>query len=99
MEIRVPANRTYVVYAARLETNTNVASEINSTRGKLSAKEPLLRNPRTDGQIKESDSSVVWKTLQEKTLQYSLYGKAPTATWRYYVTKTPENAASWQNID
>lgn len=99
MDIRVPANRTYVVYAARLETNTNVASEINSTRGKLSAKEPLLRNPQTDGQIKESDSSVVWKTLQEKTLQYSLYGKAPTATWKYYVTKTPDNDASWQNID
>ena len=99
MDIRVPANRTYVVYAARLETRSRMASGINSTRGKLSAKEPLLRDPETEGQITESDPKVVWKTLQEKTLQYSLYGKAPTATWKYYVTKTPEVATTWQNID
>lgn len=99
MDIRVPANKTYVVYAARLETRSRMASGINSTRGKLSAKEPLLREPETEGQITESDTRVVWKTLQEKTLQYSLYGKAPTATWKYYVTKTPEIATTWQNID
>ena len=33
MSVRVPTSRTYVVYAARLESDTNLASEINSTRG------------------------------------------------------------------
>ena len=99
MSVRVPANRTYVVYAARLESDTNLASEINSTRGKLSAKEPLLRDPEEVGKITETDSTVKWKTLQKKTLQYSLYGKAPSATWKYYVTKDPGDDTTWQNID
>ena len=99
MSVRVPANRTYVVYAARLESDTNLASEINSTRGKLSAKEPLLREPEEVGKITETDSTVKWKTLQKKTLQYSLYGKAPSATWKYYVTKDPGDDTTWQNID
>ena len=99
MSVRVPANRTYVVYAARLESDTNLASEINSTRGKLSAKEPLLREPEEVGRITETDSTVKWKTLQKKTLQYSLYGKAPSATWKYYVTKDPGDDTTWQNIN
>lgn len=97
MEIRVPANRTYIVYSARLEDNTNSASEISSTRGVLSAKEPLLRDASTGITIEEADPGVAWKAMQKKTLQYSLYGKAPTATWHYFVQAPGETI--WQNID
>lgn len=99
MKIRVPANRSYIVYSARLEDDTNVASEISSARGVLSAKEPLLRDPVTDGKITDQDTTIPWKALQEKTLTYSLYGKAPTATWKYYVHGPNDAEGVWQNID
>lgn len=97
MDIRVPANRSYIVYSARLENNTNSASEISSTRGVLSAKEPLLRDASTGIAIREADPGVTWKAMQKKTLQYTLYGKAPTATWHYFVQAPGETI--WQNID
>lgn len=98
MDILVPANRSYVIYSARLTSGTNEASGISSTRGTTSAKEPLLRSPETDGQIKESDANVPWKALQAKTLEYSLMGTiAPTASWKYYVR--PDSSGKWQNID
>lgn len=97
MDVLVPANRTYVVFSARLTSTTNEASGITSTRGSTSAKEPLVRVPVEDGVIKESDTSVPWKALQEKTLEYGLYGKAPTASWKYYVKEN--ETAKWQNID
>lgn len=99
MDIRVPANRSYIVYSARLENNTNAASEISSARGVLSAKEPLQRNAPADGSIQDVDSNIQWKALQEKQLSYSLKGVAPTATWKFYVQGKNDAADVWQNID
>lgn len=97
MNIRVPANRSYVVYSARLENDTHAASEISSARGVLSAREPLLRNDSAQGSIIDENRGIAWKTLQEKQLSYSLEGVAPTATWKFYVQASGDSA--WQNID
>lgn len=94
MDIRVPANKSYIVYSARLESDTNVASEISSARGVLSAKEPLSASA-----IEEQNTDVAWKALQSKTLQYSVWGKAPSGTWKYYVHDPAESGNIWQNID
>jgi len=42
---------------------------------------------------------VEWKTLQSKTLRYTVDGKAPTVSWKYYVSATKDASAKWQNID
>lgn len=97
MDIRVPANRSYVVYSARLENDTNAASEISSARGVLSAREPLSRKESTQGSIIDENTNIKWKALQEKQLSYSLEGVAPTATWKFYVQASGES--TWQNID
>lgn len=97
MNIRVPANRSYVVYSARLENDTNAASEISSARGVLSAREPLLRNDSVQGSIIDENTNIPWKALQEKQLSYSLEGVGPTATWKFYVQAAGES--TWQNID
>lgn len=97
MNVRVPANRSYIVYSARLENNTNSASEISSARGVLSAKEPLLRAASSSITITDADPDVTWKAMQKKELQYTLYGKAPTATWHYFVQAPGDSV--WQNID
>ncbi|RGC08693.1 hypothetical protein DXA38_21805, partial [[Clostridium] innocuum] len=96
MDIRVEANRSYVTYVARLESRSHAASGINSTRSVKSEKEPLARVDYD--KIEEADSSVEWKTLQSKTLRYTVNGKAPTVSWKYYVAST-KDAAEWQNID
>lgn len=100
MYVPVPANRSYIVYSARLEDDEHMASGISSARGVLSAKEPLLRaEDQSDGKIMDKDASIPWKALQEKQLTYSLYGKAPTATWKYYVQDPKDGSNVWQNID
>lgn len=99
MRIRVPANQSYIVYSARLEDDAHIASEISSARGILSAKEPLLRDPVEAGAIQDEDSTITWKALQEKTLTYQLYGKAPTGTWKFYVRNPSDDEDVWQNID
>ncbi|WP_416327496.1 ZmpA/ZmpB/ZmpC family metallo-endopeptidase-related protein [[Eubacterium] hominis] len=100
MYVPVPANRSYIVYSARLEDDEHMASGISSARGVLSAKEPLLRTEdQSDGKIMDKDASIPWKALQEKQLTYSLYGKAPTATWKYYVQDPKGVSDVWQNID
>lgn len=100
MYVPVPANRSYIVYSARLEDDEHMASGISSARGVLSAKEPLLRaEDQSDGKIMDKDASIPWKALQEKQLTYSLYGKAPTATWKYYVQDPNGGSDVWQNID
>lgn len=100
MFVPVPANRSYIVYSARLEDDAHMASGISSARGVLSAKEPLLRaEDQSDGKIMDKDASIPWKALQEKQLTYSLYGKAPTATWKYYVQDPKDGSNVWQNID
>lgn len=100
MYVPVPANRSYIVYSARLEDDEHMASGISSARGVLSAKEPLLRaEDQSDGKIMDKDVSIPWKALQEKQLTYSLYGKAPTATWKYYVKDPNGGSDVWQNID
>lgn len=96
MDIRVEANRSYVTYVARLESRSHAASGINSTRSVKSEKEPLARVDYD--KIEEADSSVEWKTLQSKTLRYTVNGKAPTVSWKYYVAST-RDATEWQNID
>ncbi|MFR9266842.1 MAG: hypothetical protein ACLVJ5_12355, partial [[Clostridium] innocuum] len=70
MDIRVEANRSYVTYVARLESRSHAASGINSTRSVKSEKEPLVRVGYD--KIEEADSSVEWKTLQSKTLRYTV---------------------------
>ncbi len=95
MDIRVEANSSYVTYVARLESRSHAASGINSTRSVKSAKEPLARVGYD--KIEENDTDVTWKTLQSKTLKYTVAGKAPTVTWKYYVAATKD--AAWQNID
>lgn len=97
MDIRVEANRSYVTYVARLESKSYAASGINSTRSVKSDKEPLVRDDYD--KIEEADSSVAWKTLQSKTLKYTVDGKAPTVSWKYYVAPTKDASAKWQNID
>ncbi|MCQ5280336.1 ZmpA/ZmpB/ZmpC family metallo-endopeptidase-related protein, partial [Clostridium sp. DFI.1.208] len=97
MDIRVEANRSYVTYVARLESRSHAASGINSTRSVKSEKEPLVRVGYD--KIEEADSSVEWKTLQSKTLRYTVDGKAPTVSWKYYVSATKDASAKWQNID
>ena len=99
MDIRVPANKSYIIYSARLENDIHAASEISSARGILSAKEPLQRDDSADGSIQDVDSSIQWKALQEKQLSYSLKGVAPTATWKFYVQGKNDAADVWQNID
>lgn len=98
MDIRVPANRSYVVYAARLENDSHMASGYNAAKAVTSAREPLLRDPVGSGAIKDKDPTISWKTRQEKTLEYTLYGKAPSANWNYYVSKKSGADAQWQNI-
>lgn len=97
MDIRVEANRSYVTYVARLESRSHAASGINSTRSVKSAKEPLARAGYD--QIEEDDTDVNWKTLQSKTLKYTVEGKAPAVSWKYYVATTKDATAAWQNID
>ncbi|WP_320974046.1 hypothetical protein, partial [Dysgonomonas capnocytophagoides] len=97
MDIRVKANRSYVVYTARLESRTNAVSGINSARPVKSAKEPLAR--KDYDKIEEADKTVAWKTLQDKTVKYSVDGTAPTVSWKYYVSDKNTAGAVWQNID
>ncbi|MCR0626270.1 hypothetical protein MKC48_20860, partial [[Clostridium] innocuum] len=97
MDVRVEANRSYVTYVARLESRSYAASGINSTRSVKSAKEPLKRTKYD--RIEEADDTVAWKTLQSKILQYTVEGKAPTVSWKYYVSETKDDSAVWQNID
>ena len=97
MDIRVKANRSYVVYTARLESRTNAVSGINSARAVKSAKEPLAR--KDHDRIEEADETVAWKTLQSKTLRYTVDGTAPTVSWKYYVSDEKDDKAVWQNSD
>ncbi|WP_147324033.1 hypothetical protein [[Clostridium] innocuum] len=97
MDIRVDANKSYVVYVARLESRTHAASGINSARPVKSAKEPLERTDYKE--IEEADTNVSWKTLQSKTIQYTVDGKAPTVSWKYYVASKKDGTEEWQNID
>ncbi|WP_227174847.1 hypothetical protein, partial [Thomasclavelia ramosa] len=63
-----------------MESRTHAASGINSARPVKSAKEPLERTDYKE--IEEADTNVSWKTLQSKTIQYTVDGKAPTVSWK-----------------
>ncbi|RGC08980.1 hypothetical protein DXA38_21555 [[Clostridium] innocuum] len=97
MDIRLEANKSYVVYVARLESRSYAASGINSARPVRTEKEPIAR--KNYDQIEEENENVEWKTLQSKTVKYTVDGKAPTVSWKYYVASEKDDSAVWQNID
>lgn len=95
--IDVEAHEGYVVYAAKLENNTNVSSGVISQRAVVSAKDDLSK--LTGVSLEEVNSDAKWKILQDKGLQVNC-DKTVTGTWDYYVVNSPdEERANWQNIN
>ena len=96
MDVRVRANQSYVVYAARLESKGFAASSLRVSEPVTSAKEPLNRT--NEQVIEEADPNIAWKSLQEKTVRFHIDHSAPSVTWSYYVA-ADKDATVWQNID
>lgn len=82
-------NRAYIVYAFTPEDENYAASPMIASKRVITVREKIADVPVISGKI---------ALLQDITAQISVYGKAPTGTFRWSVADT-KDAEAWETLD
>jgi len=94
------ANTDYMVYGACLETGTKAASQLSTSAKTRTLKEEITAGAADSGSTGLTGPAQLKAMDGEGTpVSIAVYGKAPTGTWHWYVSKTAEGAGDgWKII-
>jgi len=82
-------NTDYVVYGARLETESTTASTLTASQKVRSGREEL------ESSIQAAEPLT---PMLDTRVTISTYGQAPEGTWYWYASREPDKADSWKLI-